>query len=69
MDKFDLQPGTPLTGVPFVTAAPLPPNCAALCCGVCVPGNNIIVAGWGANDAGVSPVNLKNYLKQYQRNF
>lgn len=40
---------TPLQG-PNVQHLPLPPICNSPCCSVCVPGNDVIVAGWGAYD-------------------
>ena len=41
----------------------LPGNCAAICCGVCVAGPDLTVTGWGANDLGLLPINLRQVQK------
>lgn len=38
-------------------------NCVADCCDVCVAGNNITVAGWGALENGQLPINLMQVSK------
>lgn len=43
---------TPLEGHLHVTPIALAPSCAAACCTVCVAGDPIIVAGWGADNSG-----------------
>jgi len=54
---------TPLGG-PNVSPIPLPPNCAAACCGVCVDGPPITVIGWGVY---ILPNTLPENLRQVQK--
>jgi len=60
--------GTPLEGFPNVSPIPLPPSCAADCCGVCVEGPNVYVAGWGRVDDGSLPEHLMVVDKEITRN-
>ncbi|CRK99630.1 CLUMA_CG012941, isoform B [Clunio marinus] len=55
--------GTPLEGFPNVSPIPLPSLCNSACCGVCPPGNDVYVAGWGRIDDGSLPENLMQVSK------
>jgi secreted trypsin-like serine protease len=57
------QPSTPLQGHPNVRPIALPSNCDTACCGVCVAGPDITVAGWGLNDNQQIPENLLQVQK------
>lgn len=59
------QPATPITGHQHVTAISLPDNCPLTqeCCGVCLEGSPIQVAGWGTDDSG----SLSQYLLQAEK--
>lgn len=41
----------------------IPENCAGGCCTVCVAGPDITVTGWGANNLGLLPINLRQVQK------
>lgn len=60
---LNLQPSTPLQGHAHVSAIPLPPVCNTACCGVCVDGPQITVAGWGLDDNNQIPENLRQVSK------
>ncbi|KAG5667714.1 hypothetical protein PVAND_015685 [Polypedilum vanderplanki] len=49
--------GTPIQGTNVAHIA-LPPNCATACCTVCSP-NQITVTGWGRDENGALPLNLR----------
>jgi len=55
---IQVDPNTPLSGHPNVSPISLPDNCLLDCCGVCIEGPPITVAGWGADNSGSLPVNL-----------
>lgn len=58
-----MQPSTPLQGHPHVSAIALPPVCNTPCCGVCVNGPQVTVAGWGLDDNRQIPENLLQVSK------
>lgn len=60
-----VDPNSPLSGVPNVVPAVLPPNCATACCGVCEGGEDITVIGWGVYNlvTGALPENLLQVQK------
>lgn len=56
-----------LEGFPNLSPIALPSSCASACCGVCAP-TSIRVAGWGATESGLLPVNLLQITKSIVSN-
>lgn len=57
-----------MSGFPNVTPIPLPPTCGSACCTVCLPGNDVSIAGWGRIDNGSLPEFLMQVAKGIMAN-